>query len=62
MNLQNRLDLEATSCVNHEIGLFNRKLCKPIEVFNHVRTFEMNLVRDHYTTYGLHLNTKGKDY
>jgi hypothetical protein len=33
-----------------------------MKVFNYVRTFEINLVRDHYTRYGLHLNTKGKDY
>jgi hypothetical protein len=33
-----------------------------MKVFNHIRTFEINLVRDHYTRYGLHLNTKGKDY
>jgi hypothetical protein len=43
MNLPNRLDLEATSCVNQEIKVFNRKLCKHLNVFDCVSTLEGSL-------------------
>jgi hypothetical protein len=62
MNLPNRLDLEATSCVNQEIKVFNRKLCKHFKVFDCVSTIEVTFERGHYTRHGLHLNTKGKDH
>jgi hypothetical protein len=61
MNLPNRQDLKATSCVNQEINIFNRKLCKHTKVFDCVCRLEVRLERDHYTKHGLQLNTKGKD-
>jgi hypothetical protein len=62
MNLPNRMDLEATSCVNQETKVFNRKLRKYMKVFDCVSTLEIKFERDHYTRHGLHLNTKGKDH
>jgi hypothetical protein len=62
MSLPDRLDLEATSCVNQEIKVFNRKLCKHMKVSDCVSTLEMRFERDHYTRHGLHLNSKGKDH
>jgi hypothetical protein len=62
MNLPIRMDLEATSCVNQEIKVFNRKLCKYMKVFDCASTLEIRYERDHYTRHGLHLNTKGKDH
>jgi hypothetical protein len=62
MNLPNRIDLEATSCVNQEIKVFNRKLCKYMKVFHYASTLEIRYERDHYTRHGLHFNTKGKDH
>ncbi|PNF33016.1 hypothetical protein B7P43_G16371 [Cryptotermes secundus] len=61
VNLPNRMDLEATSCVNQEIKVFNRKLRKYMKVFDYASTLEIKFERDQYTRHGLHLNTKGKD-
>jgi hypothetical protein len=47
--------------VNNEIEVFNRKLRKQLKIFNNASLTEVNLERDQFTRYGLHLNSKGKD-
>lgn len=61
MNLPDRQDLEVNSCVNREIKVFNRKLCKYMKPFDYAFSLEVIFEREHYTRHGLHLNTKGKD-
>jgi hypothetical protein len=62
MNLPGRWDLDASSCVNQEIKVFNRKLYKHMRVFDCASMLEMSFERDHYTRLGIHLNSKGKDH
>lgn len=62
MNLPNRQDLEATSCVNQEVKVFNRKLCKHMKFFDYASSVEVKFDRDHYNRHGLHLNIKGKEH
>jgi hypothetical protein len=62
LNLPNRQDLEATSCVNQEVKDFNRKLCKHMKFFDYASSVEVKFDRDHYIRHGLHLNIKGKEH
>jgi hypothetical protein len=55
-------DLQPTSCVNKEVATFNRKLQKTIKIHSHVKLCPMSTIRDHFTTHGLHMNTRGKDW
>jgi len=59
MNVPNRFDLEAHSCVNYEVNAFNRKLDKHMKKFQKATTAEVTSDRDHLTLHGLHLNRKG---
>ena len=61
MNVPNRFDLEAHSCVNHEVNTFNRKLDKHIKNLQHASTVEVTSNRELFTKHGLHLNNKGKE-
>jgi hypothetical protein len=61
MNLPNRQDLDATSCVNQEIKVFNRKLGKYMKNFDHASSVEVKFDREQYTRHGIHLNKKGKE-
>jgi len=56
-----RFDLEASSCVNKEINASNRKLNKIIEPFEHASQSHLNMDREHFTRYGMHMNGSGKD-
>jgi citrate lyase gamma subunit len=47
--------------VHNEIEVCNRKLRKQLKVFNNAALIEVNLERDQFTRYGLHLNSKVKD-
>jgi hypothetical protein len=60
MNLPNRQDLHATSRVNQEIKVFNRKLGKYMKSFDHASSVEVKFDREQYTRHGFHLNKKGK--
>ena len=57
-----RYDLMPSSCVNTEVKSFNRKLCKIMKLHNHVRVCLMDSDRDYFTTHGLHINSRGKNW
>ena len=61
VNVPNRYDLEARSCVNYEVNAFNRKLDKHMKSFQNAAAVEVTSDRDHFTQHGLHLNSKGKE-
>jgi hypothetical protein len=61
VNVPNRFDLEAHSCVNQEVKAFNRKLDKHMKNFQHATTVKVTSDRDHFTKHGLHLNRRGKE-
>ena len=56
-----RYDVDQKSCVNEEVEVFNRKLCKHLKAFNNTQMVEGGSNRDYYTRHGLHLNQKGKE-
>jgi hypothetical protein len=62
MELPDRGDLSANSCVNVECKSFNRKLRKYTQPFKHASVVEIYCNRSHYTKHGLHLNYKGKGF
>ena len=61
MNVPHRFDLEAHSCVNNEVKVFNRKLNKRMKSFQNAATVEVTSNRSHFTQHGLHLNRRGKE-
>jgi len=60
MSAPHRHDLSPSSCVNTEVKTFNRRMKKLMKTFPHVTTMDIDLVRKHFTTHGLHMNSKGK--
>jgi hypothetical protein len=60
MNAPHRYDLLASSCVNKEVEVFNRKLEKIMKVCDNTKVIELNLNRDHLTQHGLHMNAARK--
>jgi hypothetical protein len=56
-----RHDLQETSCVNKETGVFNRKLHKMVKIADNVKIIQANLCRNDFTLHGLHLNIAGKE-
>jgi hypothetical protein len=56
-----RHDLIPSSCVNHEVRIFNRKLVKKMAPFNNVKILAANLERRFFTTHGMHMNAAGKE-
>ena len=62
VNVPNRFDLGAHSCVNYEVKAFNRKLDKHMKSFQNPATVKVTSDRDHFTQHGLHLNRKGKEH
>ena len=54
-------DLSQTSCVNKEVKVFSRKLCKYLKIYNYTLIVEVDSNRDYYTCHGLQLNKKGKE-
>jgi hypothetical protein len=48
--------------VNTEITNFNRKVGKCLKSFDHAHHIEINCDRKYHSRYGLHLNSKGKEY
>jgi len=47
--------------VHNEIKVFNRKLRKPLKVFDNASLIQVNLETEHFTRHGLHLNSRGKE-
>jgi hypothetical protein len=62
MELPDRCDLSANSCVNVECKSFSRKLRKYMQPFKHASVVEIYCNRSHYTRHGLHLNYKGRSF
>jgi hypothetical protein len=63
MELPDRCDLSANSCVNVECKGFNRKLRKYMQPLKHASVVEVSCNRSHYyTRHGFHLNNKGKEF
>jgi len=56
-----RYDLLINSCVNNEIKVFNRKLRKPLKVFDNAFLIQVNSETEHFTRHGLYLHSKGKE-
>jgi hypothetical protein len=61
VNVPNKFDLGAHSCVNCEVNAINRKLDKHMKSFQNATTVEVTSDRDHFTKHCLHLNRKGKE-
>ena len=55
-------ELQLLSCVNKEVESFNRKLQKAMKTFSHMHVCSMSTNRDHFTSYGLYLNSQGKNW
>ena len=55
-------DLHETSCVNKEIGVFNRKLHTVMKTEDNMEIIQANVSRNDFTLRGLHLNISGKEY
>ena len=56
-----RFDLEASSYVNKEVNVFNRKLNKIIKLYVRTSQLHLNMQREHFITLGMHMNGSGKD-
>jgi len=61
MSAPNRFDLMETSCVNHEIENFNRKLRKRLERLGKVEMIDIGNDRNLFTRHGQDLNSVGKE-
>jgi hypothetical protein len=61
MNIPYRHDLEANSCVNQEMDVYNRKLKKHLKPFDNACVVDVDTDRDLFTRHGLHLNLKGNE-
>ena len=60
MNVPNKFDLDAQSCVNYEVKVLNRKLGKHMKSFPSASTVQVTPDRDQFMQHGLHLNRKGE--
>jgi hypothetical protein len=60
MSAPHRHYLSPSSCVNTEVKTFSRRIKKLMKTFPHVTTMDIDFVRKHFTTHGLHMNFKGK--
>jgi hypothetical protein len=58
MNTSQRYDLITLSCVNSEVKVFNRKLHKRMNMFDHTKLVDMNLNRENFTQHGLHMTAE----
>jgi len=55
-------DLQPSLCINKEVESFNRKLQKAMKTFSHVHVCSMSTNREHFTSHGLHLNSREKNW
>ena len=56
-----RHDLQASSCINGEIQVYNRRLHKILKDMNHVTMIDTNCTREEFTWHGVHMNSAGKE-
>jgi hypothetical protein len=61
MSVPYRHDLEANSCVNQEVNVYNRKVKKHLKPFDNACVVDVDTDWDLFTRHGLHLNLKGKE-
>lgn len=61
INSPHRHDLLPASYVNQVVTKFNRQVKKIMKLQSKMKVLEINLDRNHFTTHGLHLNSKGKE-
>lgn len=61
VNVPNRFDWYAQSCVNYEVKAFNRKLGKAIKSFQNASTVKVTSERDHFSQMISIWTEKGKD-
>jgi hypothetical protein len=61
VNAPQRYDLAATSCVNNEVTIHNRKLYKRMKAFEYVKIIDSEVHREYFTKHGMHVNTMGKE-
>jgi hypothetical protein len=61
VSVPNRYDLPDWSCVNSEVGTFNRKLMKLTRPFKHVKVVQVDLELEFYTKHGQHMTKESKD-
>jgi lysophospholipase L1-like esterase len=61
VTVPHRHDLQASSCVNQEIQVFNRKMQKMMKVNSNVSVIDVNLSRSEFTRHGMHLNASGRE-
>jgi lysophospholipase L1-like esterase len=63
VNIPHRHDIPSDSCVNLETKRVNVELKKIGNSLDHVKVIDVNsFERTFYTSHGLHLNSKGKNY
>jgi len=60
MSAPHRFDLMETSCVNHEIEIFNRKLRKRLERLGKEEMIDVGKDKNLFTRHGQHLNSMVK--
>jgi lysophospholipase L1-like esterase len=61
MSVPHRHDLIRNSCVNNEVGAFNRRLRKRLKRSENVEMIDVVSDRVCYTKQGQHLNSEGKE-
>jgi hypothetical protein len=61
MDVPNRFDLAAFSCVNEEVKVFSSRLCKLLKIHKHIQTNNISTYKQHCITHGLHKNKSGKE-
>jgi hypothetical protein len=47
-------DLEVSSCVSSEVKVFNSKVQRKMEIFDHVVLVDVELSKEHFTQHGRH--------
>ena len=56
-----RYDIGATLHISDQIKQYNKKLGKVTKSYKQVKLIKITTNREHYTKYGLHLNSRGKE-
>jgi len=61
INAPHRHDLIPHSCVNKEVVKYNRLMKKVVKQYPNIQLLDLDLDRSHFTTHGMHMNSKGKN-
>ena len=60
INAPHRHDLIPHSCVNKEVVKYSRLMKKIVKQYPNIQLLDLDLDRFHFTTRGMHMNSKGK--